>query len=71
MREGQRTVVLEGDGGIVDEQVEASVGLLQEAGQLLDGLLVVNVQLVELDLNAILPKQDITASSVIQQSLNY
>lgn len=69
MREGQGTVVFEGDGGIVDEQVEASIGLLQEAAQLLDGLLVVNVQLVELDLHAILTNQFITVLNALNQPL--
>ena len=53
-REWQRTIHWEGDGGVVDEHIKASVGLLQEVGQLLNGLLVVDVQLVKLDLNTIL-----------------
>ena len=56
MREWQFTVNWEHDGCIVDEQVQASIALLQEVSQLSNGLLVANVKLVKLDLNSILKR---------------
>ena len=54
--EWQLTVNREHDGCIVDEQVKTTIGRLQEGGQLLDWLLDANIELVKLDLNAILKR---------------
>ena len=56
MGEGKGAVGLEGDGRVVDQQIQAAVGLFQELGQVFDRLLVVDVQLVELDMDTVLVK---------------